>query len=165
MRTNLQSCLWFDGKAEEAARFYTSIFPNSRVGRVARYGKEGYEQHHQPEGSVMMIEFELDGAPFAALNGGPDFKFNEAISFQILCDTQREIDDYWTKLSAGGEKQAQQCGWLKDKYGVSWQVIPRNVGEWVGGTGEASQRAMKAMLGMKKIDMDAIKRAYEGKAA
>src|SRR5205809_4294408 len=108
-------CLWFDDQAEEAAKFYTSIFHNSKIGRIARYGKEGYEIHGKPAGTVLTVEFEIEGQTFTALNGGPAFKFNEAVSLQVLCETQAEVDYYWEKLSAGGDEQAQQCGWLKDK--------------------------------------------------
>ncbi len=161
---NITPCLWFDHQAEEAAGFYTSIFKNSKIGRISRYGKEGFEIHGRPEGTVMTVEFEIDGQTFTALNGGPIFKFNEAISFQVHCDTQEEVDDYWEKLSEGGDEKAQQCGWLKDKYGLSWQVIPKELIEFLSGPdSEKSQRAMKAMLQMKKIDMKEIKRAYEGK--
>jgi predicted 3-demethylubiquinone-9 3-methyltransferase (glyoxalase superfamily) len=166
MQINVQKiipCLWFDDQAEEAAKFYTSIFKNSKLGKISRYGKEGYEIHGKPEGSVMVVEFELSGQTFTALNGGPIFKFNEAISFQVNCDTQEEIDYFWEKLGEGGDEAAQQCGWLKDKYGVSWQIIPKGIDELVGDPGsEKSQRAMKAMLQMKKIDMGKIKNAYEG---
>jgi predicted 3-demethylubiquinone-9 3-methyltransferase (glyoxalase superfamily) len=156
--------LWFDDQAEEAARFYTSVFKNSRIGRMTRYGKEGYEIHGRPEGMVMVVEFEIEGQTFTALNGGPAFKFNEAVSFQVNCETQEELDYYWEGLSEGGDRQAQQCGWLKDKYGLSWQVVPTALAELVGDpASEKSQRAMKAMLQMKKIDIGAIKRAYEGK--
>jgi len=156
-------CLWFDNQAEEAAAFYTAIFRNSRIGRISRYGKEGFEIHGRPEGSVMTVEFELDGQAFTALYGGPVFKFNEAVSFQVICETQQEVDFYWDKLTAGGDEKAQQCGWLKDRFGLSWQVFPRMLTELVGDPGSGkSQRAMKAMLQMKKIDMDAIRRAYEG---
>ncbi|HZR45154.1 MAG TPA: VOC family protein, partial [Candidatus Manganitrophaceae bacterium] len=158
-------CLWFDNQAEAAAKFYTAIFKNSRIGKITRYGKEGFEIHGRPEGSVLTVEFEINGQPFTALNGGPAFKFNEAVSFQIPCDTQEEIDGYWSKLSAGGDKNAQQCGWLKDKYGVSWQVIPKMIGEWVGSPeSEKSQRAMRAMLQMKKIDIAKLRQEYEGKS-
>lgn len=158
-------CLWFDNQAEEAAAFYTAIFRNSRIGRISRYGKEGFEIHGRPEGSVMTVEFELDGQAFTALNGGPVFRFSEAVSFQVICETQEEVDFYWDKLTAGGDEKAQQCGWLKDRFGLSWQVFPRMLTELVGDPGsEKSQRAMKAMLQMKKIDMDAIRRAYEGTA-
>jgi predicted 3-demethylubiquinone-9 3-methyltransferase (glyoxalase superfamily) len=158
-------CLWFDNQAEEAARFYTSVFKNSKIGKLSRYGKEGYEIHGRPEGTVMVVEFEIDGRPFTALNGGPIFKFNEAVSFQVYCETQEELDYYWKKLSEGGDEKAQQCGWLKDKYGLSWQIIPRELGDLVGDPdSEKSQRAMKAMLQMKKIDIGAIKRAYDGQS-
>ncbi|MGH7358051.1 MAG: VOC family protein, partial [Candidatus Rokuibacteriota bacterium] len=117
-------CLWFDDQAEEAARFYTGIFKSSRILKTARYTEAGREVHGRPPGSVMTVSFELLGQPFTALNGGPIFKFTEAISFQVSCETQEEVDHYWTKLSAGGDAAAQQCGWLKDQYGVSWQVVP-----------------------------------------
>ena len=156
-------CLWFDDQAEEAAKFYTSIFHNSKIGRIARYGKEGYEIHGKPAGTVLTVEFEIEGQTFTALNGGPAFKFNEAVSLQVLCETQAEVDYYWEKLSAGGDEQAQQCGWLKDKYGLSWQVVPTVVSELVGDPdSEKSQRAMKALLQMKKIDIEKMKQAYAG---
>src|SRR6266498_3272732 len=122
-------CLWFDNQAEEAAAFYVSIFKNSRIASIARYSEAGQAAHGRPAGSVMTVAFELDGQPFTALNGGPHFKFNEAVSFQIMCQTQEEIDHYWNKLSEGGDKNAQQCGWLKDKYGLSWQVVPTVLAE------------------------------------
>jgi predicted 3-demethylubiquinone-9 3-methyltransferase (glyoxalase superfamily) len=122
-------CLWFDHQAEEAAEFYTSIFRNATIGRIARYGTAGREVHGQPPGTVMTVAFELNGQPFNALNGGPVFKFNEAISLQVLCETQEEIDYYWERLSTGGDENAQQCGWLKDKYGVSWHVVPTALSE------------------------------------
>ena len=166
MPINLQKitpCLWFDNQAEEAANYYTSIFKNSKIGRIARYGKEGYEIHGRSEGTVMTVEFEIGGQAFTALNGGPMFKFNEAISFQVHCETQKDVDYYWEKLSEGGDKNAQQCGWLKDKYGLSWQVIPKVLSQLLGDPdSEKSQRAMKAMLQMKKIDIEKIKRAYDG---
>src|SRR5262245_2151667 len=115
-------CLWFDHQAEEAAAFYVSIFKNSNVVSISRYGKAGYEIHRRPAGSVMTVEFELDGQPFTALNGGPQFTFNEAISLQVFCENQTEVDYYWDKLSKGGDPKAQQCGWLKDQYGLSWQI-------------------------------------------
>jgi predicted 3-demethylubiquinone-9 3-methyltransferase (glyoxalase superfamily) len=158
-------CLWFDNQAEAAAAFYTAIFKNSSIGRIMRYGKEGFEIHGRPAGSVMTVEFELDGQAFTALNGGPVFTFNEAVSFQVQCETQAEVDFYWAKLTEGGDEQAQQCGWLKDKFGLSWQVFPRVLTEWLGDPdSEKSQRAMKAMLQMKKIDLEAIRQAYEGTA-
>jgi predicted 3-demethylubiquinone-9 3-methyltransferase (glyoxalase superfamily) len=156
-------CLWFDDQAEEAARFYTSIFSNSRIGTVTRYGEAGHEIHGRPPGTVMTVSFELDGQPFTALNGGPVFKFNEAISFQVMCETQEEVDDYWEKLSAGGDEKAQQCGWLKDRFGVSWQVVPELVTRLVSDPdSEKSQRAMQALLQMKKLDIAGLERAYAG---
>ena len=156
-------CLWFDDQAEEAARFYTGIFKNSRIGKISRYGEAGREIHRRPPGSVMTVAFELDGQEFTALNGGPVFKFNEAISFQVYCQDQKEVDYYWEKLGEGGDEKAQQCGWLKDKYGVSWQVVPTVLIDMVSDpTSEKSQRAMAAMLQMKKIDIAKLERAYTG---
>ena len=157
-------CLWFDDQAEAAAQFYTAIFPHSRIVNVARYGDAGQEIHGKPAGTVMVVAFELDGQAFTALNGGPMFTFNEAISFQVTCETQAEVDYYWEKLSAGGDATAQQCGWLKDQYGVSWQVVPRVLPEMLSDPDATkSQRAMVAMLQMKKLDIDALTRAYEGR--
>ena len=157
-------CLWFDTQAEDAARYYVSIFKNSEIGTITRYGKEGFEIHKKPEGSVMTVSFYLQGQEFTALNGGPHFKFNEAISLEVRCENQAEIDYYWDKLGAGGDPKAQQCGWLKDKYGLSWQVVPA---KWVDmmrdATPQQSERMMRAMLQMKKFDMAALKGAYEGK--
>jgi predicted 3-demethylubiquinone-9 3-methyltransferase (glyoxalase superfamily) len=156
-------CLWFDHQAEEAAEFYTSIFRNANIGRIARYGAAGREVHGQPPGTVMTVAFELNGQPFTALNGGPVFKFNEAISLQVLCETQEEIDYYWERLSTGGDENAQQCGWLKDKYGVSWQIIPAALVEMSSDPDPArSGRVMEAILKMKKINLDELKRAYAG---
>ena len=156
-------CLWFDNQAEEAARFYTSIFRDSRIRKVTRYGKEGFEIHGRPEGTVMVVEFEIEGQTFTAFNGGPIFTFNEAVSFRVRCETQEELDYYWGRLSEGGDEKAQACGWLKDRYGVSWQIVPGVLAELVGDAdSEKSQRAMKAMLQMKKIDIQAIRRAYDG---
>lgn len=154
-------CLWFDTEAEEAARFYVSIFPNSRLGTVARYGKEGREIHGKQAGSVMAVEFELEGRPFAALNGGPQFRFTEAISFQIRCETQREVDHYWEKLSEGGSEGP--CGWLKDKFGLSWQVVPNALFKMLIDPNPAkTERVTKAFLQMKKFDIAQLERAYEG---
>lgn len=159
----LSTCLWFDNQAEEAANFYTSIFKNSSIGRIARYGKTGHEFHGQPEGAVMTVEFELEGHKFTALNGGPVFQFNESISFQIDCETQAEVDYYWDKLSEGGDEKAQQCGWLKDKFGVSWQVVPTVLARYLSGSDPAGvQRASEAMFKMKKFDIAALQRAYGG---
>lgn len=155
-------CLWFDSEAEEAARFYTSIFKNSRIGKIARYGKEGFDIHGRPEGTVMTVEFEINGQTFTALNGGPVFKFNEAISLQVHCDSQEELDLYWEKLSAGGDKNAQQCGWLKDKYGLSWQIVPAILPRLITDADAAkSERVMKALLQMKKLDIKRLQQAYE----
>jgi predicted 3-demethylubiquinone-9 3-methyltransferase (glyoxalase superfamily) len=160
----MQICLWFDNQAEEAARFYTGIFKDSRLGRIERYGMAGFEVHKRPPGSVMTAEFELNGQRFTALNGGPLFKFNEAMSIVIHCDTQKEIDYYWDKLSAGGDPKAQACGWLKDKYGVSWQVVPNMMADlFKSQNSEKSQRAFAAMMEMKKLDIAALEKAYEGK--
>lgn len=156
--------LWFDNQAEEAAKFYTAVFKNSSIGAMTRYGKEGFEIHGRPAGSVMTIEFELEGQPFLGLNGGPHFRFNEAISFIITCETQKELDYYWDKLTQDGDEKAQMCGWLKDKFGVSWQVVPTGMNEMLKDeNSEKSQRAMRAMLQMKKPDIAALKKAYDGK--
>lgn len=156
-------CLWFADRAEEAARHYVSIFRNSKLGRIARYGSAGREIHGRPPGSVMSVAFDLDGQAFMALNGGPLFEFNEAISLQVFCDTQEEVDHYWQRLGEGGDPKAQQCGWLKDRYGVSWQVIPKAMLELVGDPDSTkSERAMTAMMQMKKLDLAALQRAYEG---
>jgi predicted 3-demethylubiquinone-9 3-methyltransferase (glyoxalase superfamily) len=156
-------CLWFDSQAEEAANFYTSIFNNSRITQISRYGEAGKEFHGKQPGSVMTVAFELDGQPFTGLNGGPIFKFNEAISLQIYCDSQREIDHFWEQLSAGGDPQAQQCGWLKDRFGVSWQVVPRVLNELLkDADATKSQRVMSALLKMKKLDIAELKRAHAG---
>ena len=156
-------CLWFDDQAEEAVRFYTAIFKNSRIVTVSRYGEAGREIHGRPAGSVMAVAFELYGQPFSALNGGPLFKFNEAISLQVYCADQKEVDYYWEKLSAGGDKNAQQCGWLKDKYGLSWQIVPGILFTLIADhTSPKSQRAMQAMMGMKKLDTAGLQKAYEG---
>jgi predicted 3-demethylubiquinone-9 3-methyltransferase (glyoxalase superfamily) len=159
----ISACLWFDNQAEEAARHYTSVFRNSRIVNLTHFGKAGFEIHGRPEGSVMTVVFELEGQEFTALNGGPLFKFTEAVSLQVFCENQKEIDYYWEKLGAGGDPRAQQCGWLKDKFGLSWQVIPANMAEmFKEKPTPASERAMAAMLEMKKIDMAEIERAYRG---
>jgi len=151
--------LWFDTQAEEAAKFYASIFPNSRILKTARYGEAG----PGPKGSVMTVEFELDGQRMIALNGGPHFKFTEAISLSVDCRDQKEVDHYWSKLSQGG--QESMCGWLKDRYGLSWQVNPAILGELLADPdAKKAKRVMEAMLKMKKIDIAALKRAYEGTA-
>ena len=158
----ISPCLWFDDNAEDAVKFYASLFKDSKVGNVTRYGKEGYEIHKKKEGSVMTIDFEIEGQKFLALNGGPIFKFNEAISFQIYCDTQEEIDYYWGKLTEGGDKNAQVCGWLKDKFGVSWQVVPVALIKMLQDKDSKKfERVMKAMLQMHKLDIDALTKAYQ----
>jgi predicted 3-demethylubiquinone-9 3-methyltransferase (glyoxalase superfamily) len=150
-------CLWFDTQGEEAANFYISIFKNSRIVDVAHYG----EGAPRPAGTVMTVAFELDGQPFTALNGGPEFTFNEAVSFQVHCETQEDVDHFWESLSDGGEPGS--CGWLKDKYGVSWQIVPAELPALLGDPDpQRAQRAMTALLGMGKIDIDAIKRAADG---
>ncbi len=156
-------CLWFDDQAEAAAEFYTALFPNSRLVSVTRYSEEGQEIHQKPTGSVMSVAFELNGQPFTALNGGPMFQFSEAVSFQVLCATQAEVDYYWDHLTAGGDETAQQCGWLKDKFGVSWQVIPAAFLDMVNDPAPAkAQRVMAAMLQMKKLDLATLTQAYTG---
>ena len=156
-------CLWFENQAEEAAKFYVSLFRNSAIGAVTRHGREGFEVHGRPEGSVMTVSFRLEGQEFTALNGGPHFKFSEAISFVVRCETQTEVDHYWDKLGEGGDERARQCGWLKDKYGVSWQIVPAALFEMMSDTdGIKSGRVMRAMLQMKKLDLAALRRAYEG---
>jgi predicted 3-demethylubiquinone-9 3-methyltransferase (glyoxalase superfamily) len=147
-------CLWFDTEGEEAAEFYTSVFPNSKIGTITRYGTAG----PRSEGTVMTVSFELNGQKFTALNGGPDFTFNEAISFEVLCESQEEVDGYWEALTEGGEEGP--CGWLKDRFGVSWQIVPTRLYELIQDPDpEKSQRAMEAMLGMKKIEIEGLERA------
>ena len=155
--------LWFNDQAEEAARFYTSIFNNSEVLNISRYGEEGAAASGRPKGSVMTVAFRLEGQEFVALNGGPYFKFSEAISFVINCESQDEVDRYWEKLSEGGDLKAQQCGWLKDRFGLSWQVVPTLLGELlIDPDEEKARRVMKAMLQMKKIDVATLQRAAAG---
>jgi predicted 3-demethylubiquinone-9 3-methyltransferase (glyoxalase superfamily) len=162
--SKIAPCLWFDNQAEEAARFYTGIFKDSKIVAVSRYGEAGQEIHGQKPGTVMTVAFELEGQSFTALNGGPVFTFNEAISLQITCESQEEVDHYWYKLSAGGDEKAQQCGWLKDRFGVSWQVVPKALIEMLlDPDAGKSQRTMTAMLKMKKLDIAELKRAYEGR--
>lgn len=149
-------CLWFDKEAEEAANFYVSVFKNSKINSVSRYGKEGSEIHHQKEGTVMTVDFTLNGQPFIGLNGGPVFKFTEAVSFTIPCETQEEIDYFWKKLTAGGEES--QCGWLKDKYGLSWQVVPTILPKLLKDPAR-SGRVMNAFMKMKKFDIETLNNA------
>jgi predicted 3-demethylubiquinone-9 3-methyltransferase (glyoxalase superfamily) len=161
--SKIAPCLWFDSEAEEAAKHYTSIFRNSKVTRVALYGDAAAQAGGRPKGSVLTVSFELDGQEFTALNGGPLFKFNEAVSFQVSCETQDELDHYWDKLSEGGDPRAQQCGWLKDKFGVSWQVVPTAVARMMTDPDPVkSDRVMQALLRMKKLDIRALQQAYEG---
>ena len=163
LKRPITPCLWFDKQGEEAARFYTGIFPNSRIGSIARYSEAGHEAHGQPAGTVMTVEFELNGQPFTALNGGPHFKFNEAISFQIMCESQEEIDHYWNKLGQGGDPKAQQCGWLKDKFGLSWQIVPDALIELATDSDpQKGQRVMAAMMQMTKIDIAKLRQAHAG---
>ena|SRR5512142_1455773 len=161
----ISPCLWFADEAEEAATFYTGIFRNSRIVAVTRFGEAGHEVHHRPAGSAMVVAFELDGQSFSALNGGPLFKFTEAISLQVHCKDQAEIDYYWERLSEGGDPKAQQCGWLKDRFGLSWQVVPADMDSFFRDAGSAgAARAMAAMLPMKKLDLAALRRAFAGTA-
>ncbi|HET6333517.1 MAG TPA: VOC family protein [Polyangiales bacterium] len=159
----ISPCLWFDSQGEDAAKFYVSIFDKSRIVRTAKYSDVGKEVHGQKAGTVMTVDFELEGQSFTALNGGPHFKFSEAISLQVMCETQEEIDKYWMKLSEGGDPKAHQCGWLKDKFGLSWQIVPKIVPELVSSSDTAKAgRVMGAVLKMKKLDIAKIKQAAEG---
>jgi len=163
IRQKISPFLWFDNQAEEAANFYVSVFKNSRIEAVSCYGEAGREVHRREPGSVMVVDFELDGQSFAALNGGPLFKFNEAVSFQVNCDSQAEIDHFWTALTEGGRES--QCGWLKDRFGLSWQVVPSQLPQIMSGGDAARQdRVMTAVMAMKKFDIAALQRAYDGHA-
>ena len=156
-------CLWFDSQAEEAAAFYIGIFPDSKITQISRYGEAGFGQHGRPAGSVMTVAFELAGQGFTALNGGPVFTFNEAVSLQVMCDSQAEVDHYWERLGAGGAKEAQQCGWLRDRYGLAWQVVPRMLPQLIcTGDTVAAQRVMQALLQMKKLDIARLQQAFAG---
>jgi len=155
--------LWFNSQAEAAVNFYTSIFRNSKILTTIRYGEEGAAASGRPKGTIMTVAFQLDGQNFVALNGGPVFKFTEAISFVVNCESQDEVDHFWEKLSEGGDEKAQQCGWLKDKYGLSWQVVPAVLSDLLSDPDpEKSRRVMKALLQMKKIDIETLRRAAEG---
>jgi predicted 3-demethylubiquinone-9 3-methyltransferase (glyoxalase superfamily) len=155
--------LWFNSQAEAAVNFYTSIFRNSKILTTTRYGEEGAAASGRPKGTIMTVAFQLDGQNFVALNGGPIFKFTEAISFVVNCESQDEVDHFWEKLSEGGDEKAQQCGWLKDKYGLSWQVVPAVLPDLLSDPDpEKSRRVMKALLQMKKIDIETLRRAAEG---
>ena len=158
MKGPITPCLWFNNQAEEAANFYTSIFKNSKILSVSRYPKEGFEVHQQKEGTAMTAVFEINGQKFTALHGRDMFKFSEAISFQVFCDTQEEIDYYWEKLTDGGEES--QCGWLKDKFGLSWQIVPSMLGELMSNPA-TSGKVMAAFMPMKKLDIETLKKAAE----
>ena len=156
MKNQIISCLWFDNQAEEAANFYTSVFKNSKIESISRYGKEGFDIHGQEAGKVMTVVFQINGQSFTALNGGPVFKFNEAVSLQVFCENQKEIDYYWNRLTDGGEEF--QCGWLRDRFGLSWQIIPTILQELISDPAR-SERVTKAFLQMKKFDIEVLKRA------
>jgi predicted 3-demethylubiquinone-9 3-methyltransferase (glyoxalase superfamily) len=161
--TRIAPCLWFDGQAEEAAKFYASVFKNSKILDTSYYTEAGYDIHKRPAGSVMTVSLEMDGTRFTLLNGGPQFKFDEAISFEIDCKDQAEVDYYWDKLTAGGGSPGP-CGWLKDKFGLSWQVVPRRLNELIADKDKTkANRAMEAMLKMGKLDIAALERAHAGK--
>ena len=162
IKQRIAPCLWFDTQAEEAAAFYTSIFEDSRIKKISRYGEAGRDVHGKAPGSVMTVEFEIEGQTFVALNGGPHFKFTEAVSFQVQCDSQEEIDYFWVRLSHDGQEGS--CGWLKDKYGVSWQIVPSALPQMLMDADRAkSERAMAALMTMKKFDVAALQRAYAGR--
>jgi predicted 3-demethylubiquinone-9 3-methyltransferase (glyoxalase superfamily) len=156
----LTTCLWFDGNAEEAARFYVTVFKNAKLGRISRYPSEGQEVHGQPEGKVLVVEFEIEGQKFIGLNGGPQFKLSEAVSFVVNCDTQAEIDYYWEKLTADGG-QPSQCGWLRDKFGLSWQVTPSKIGDWITASDKKkSARVFAEVMKMGKLDLATLEQAF-----
>jgi len=156
-------CLWFNGQAEEAANLYTSLFKNSRITKVTRYTEAGQEIHGQPANQVLVVAFELGGQPFVALNGGPQFKFNEAVSFQIDCANQDEVDDFWVKLGEGGDESKRQCGWIADRFGVSWQVVPNVLAKMLDDPDiEKVKRVTVAMMAMKKLDIADLQKAYDG---
>ena len=159
----ISPCLWFAGDGEAAARFYVSVFKDSKLGAITRYPAVGQDVHGQAPGSVMTVEFTLNGVEFLALNGGPLFKHSEAVSFQVFCRDQKELDYYWTRLGEGGDPRAQVCGWLKDKFGLSWQIVPEGMSRMMSAKGPGRDRAFAAMMEMKKIDIAAIEAAYEGK--
>jgi predicted 3-demethylubiquinone-9 3-methyltransferase (glyoxalase superfamily) len=159
MLQKITPCLWFDSDAEEAARFYAGIFPNSKLGAISRYTEAGREFHGKEPGSVLTVAFTLNGQEFTALNGGPMFKFSEAISLQVMCDTQAEVDHYWEKLAAGGEHS--QCGWLKDKFGLSWQVVPAKMAQWMSDP-KVAPKVMEAVFTMQKLDVAKLEVAAKG---
>jgi predicted 3-demethylubiquinone-9 3-methyltransferase (glyoxalase superfamily) len=159
----ITTCLWFNGQAEEAANYYISIFKNSKINHIKRYTEAGKEFHGQEPGSVLVVHFELDGHSFVGLNGGPQFTFSEAISFQVDCNTQEEVDYFWEKLGDGGDESKRQCGWLADKFGVSWQVVPTVLPKLLRGPDKAgADRAMVAMMNMRKLDIADLQKAYDG---
>lgn len=158
----ISPCLWFDDQAEQAARLYTSIFPDSRIARIAHYPDVARDKHGKPPGSVMYVDFELAGQHFGALNGGPQFQFSPAISLQVHCDTQDEIDHYWNALSEGGAPEAQACGWLADRFGLSWQIVPAELGPMMTGDPGRTDRVMAAVMSTKKFDLAALRRAAAG---
>ena len=161
----ITTCLWFDNQAEAAARFYTSVFKHSKLGSITKYGDAGSQASGRPKGSTMTVEFELAGQKFLGLNGGPEFKFSEAISFVVNCEDQKEVDDYWTKLTSGGGSESV-CGWLKDRFGLSWQVTPTVLNEMLTDEDpEKAERVMAALMHMRKIDLAALEAAYEGSHA
>ncbi len=161
-KQEIKICLWYDDQAEEAVRFYTSIFANSETGQVSRFGKEGFEHHGRPEGTAMSIEFSLNGMKFIAMNGGPLFRFNESASVVVFCDTQEEIDHYWSRLTEGGTEQP--CGWLKDKYGLSWQIQPAVFPGWLAEVDPMrKERVLKAAFQMTRFDLAKLQEAYDGK--
>lgn len=163
MVSKIRPNLWFDTQAEEAARFYTETFKTARLGAITRYPEAGKEVHGKPPGSVMTVEFELNGLSFIALNGGPQFSFNEAISLEVECDDQAEVDYYWERLSQGGDPSAQVCGWLKDKFGLSWQIVPRGMTEMMNDPDrEKTERVFAAMMQMQKLDLAELQRAFDG---
>jgi predicted 3-demethylubiquinone-9 3-methyltransferase (glyoxalase superfamily) len=163
MLSKISPCLWFDTQAEDAARFYIGIFKNAKITAISHYPDSGQEVHGKPGGSVLTVAFELEGQSFTALNGGPHFKFTEAVSLQVACATQEELDYYWEKLSAGGDPSAQQCGWLADKFGLSWQIVPEIIPALLTGPDPAaSQRVFEAIMEMKKLDIAALQRAFAG---
>lgn len=160
----LYPCLWFGGNAEEAAGFYTSIFKNSKIGSISRYGKDAAQASGRPVGSAMVVMFQINGQDFMGLNGGPQFKFSEAVSFVVNCETQEEVDHYWENLSAGGSKS--RCGWLKDKFGLSWQIVPTALAKLMSGPDpERANRVMQALLQMDKLDIAVLQKAYDGPSA
>lgn len=161
--SKITPCLWFDNQAEQAVKLYVSLFKKSSIDKISRYGKEGFEIHGRPAGSVMAVNFTLEGQSFMALNGGPMFKLSEAVSFMVSCETQAEIDHFWGKLSKGGDPKAQQCGWLKDRFGLSWQIVPSGMSKWMSDPDpRKSARVMHAFMPMKKLSIAKLLRAYDG---